>query len=443
MADVASLDELQLADAAKMRRRVDACQAALRDVVTRGDGRMILVRDEALVAEFPSAVEAVRAAVDAQETLRVRNRSLPPEQRLDFRFGLTIADVPDGEGEVPGETLEAAARLVALAAPGGMCISRSVREAVASKLKLKFQDLAIANGAETPSLYRVASERPEPLADPPLRLAIRARYTLAALAIGGISALVGFVNFAGPRTDVPSRPHTDQRPPVTVYLPALPPGAPHAPPAKETAAKDGGGLEIKPAFAPDPSTVLTARRLLPKAWKECHDPSADVAVRGCKTLLDSNIAKGEELADVLFAQAKAERGRHDLDKALGSLTAAIAAAPSPAAYSLRGTVYYDKEKWEEAISDYSETIRRDPANGEAFNNRAWTYYRIGRADKALADAEAAVRLLAKEAYVWDTRGHINAELGNRDAAISDFRAALAIDPTNRDSKTGLARLGVD
>jgi tetratricopeptide (TPR) repeat protein len=221
-------------------------------------------------------------------------------------------------------------------------------------------------------------------------------------------------------------------------------------PAREADAKTkpaGGTLEFRPALAPsnapDPSLVLTARRMLPQAWKDCRQGSADKAVAACKLLLDSGIAKGDELAEIHLSNGKALRDRHELDKALESFRAALALAPAAATYSLRGTVHYDKGSWDKAIADYSEAIRLEPASGEAFNNRAWTYYRAGRSAEALADADKAVGLLAKEAYVWDTRAHIHAKLGNRDAAISDFRAALAIDPANATSKEGLASLGVN
>ncbi len=215
------------------------------------------------------------------------------------------------------------------------------------------------------------------------------------------------------------------------------------PDAKAKPPPVAGTLEFKPAHAPDPALVLTARRMLPQAWRDCHKGSADTAVTACKLLLDSGIPKGDELADIHVANGKALRDRHELDKALAAFSASLAAAPTPAAYSQRGTVHYDQGNWDKAIADYSEAIRIEPANGESFNNRAWTYYRAGRSAEALADANMAVKLLAREAYVWDTRAHIYAMLGNRDAAISDFRAALAIDPSNAASKAGLASLGVN
>ncbi|MCC7253131.1 tetratricopeptide repeat protein [Hyphomicrobium sp.] len=405
--------------------RLNDSRAVVRGVLARGAGRMLPAAGEALVAEFQSAVEAVRAAVDAQATLRARNKASPPEEQIEFRLGIAIGEILDGEGELPEETHAEVARLAGLAASGGVCISRSVRDAVVSKLKLGVLDLTV-EGA-----------RPEAEAAPPVRTSAKAplgqlgkaRWPWAAAAA---ACTVGAFALWAPG-DQPQVP-TDPTPVALAPTPAKP--EPKPPSA-------GGTLEFKPAHAPDPSAVLTARRMLPKAWKECREGAPDAAVAACKLLLDSGIPKGAELADIHVANGKALRAGNDPDAALKAFSAALAIEPTAAVYSLRGNVHYDKGDWDRAIADYSEAIRRDAANGEAFNNRAWTHYRAGRPAEALHDANTAVRLLAKEAYVWDTRAHIHVTLGNREAAISDFRAALAIDPTNAASRDGLASLGVN
>lgn len=447
MADVAGMSRALAADEGVALKRLEDHRAVIEEIATRGGGQVLPAVSEALLVEFQSAVEAVRAAVEAQETLRARNKALSLAERLEYRIAITIGEVGgrvDGTPEVSPETLSGAAHLVSLAIPGGVCISRSVREAVASKLKLKFQDISVEGEvieAETPSTYRVASERPEPPARPPVGKAAKARKPMV-LAGGALLVALGVVTeltLLGGNTGAPKPKGTQE---VTVLTPAPPAGAATQPEAKPQK-PSGGSLELLPAHAPDPADVLTAKRMLPQAWKACREGSADAAVVACKTVIDSGLAKGEELAELHVFNGKALRERRELDKALEALSAAITLKPTPAAYSLRGTVHYDKGNWDKAISDYSEAIRLDTSNGEAFNNRAWTYYRTGRSDKALSDADAAVRLLSKQAYVWDTRAHIHAALGNREAAISDFRAALAIDPGNAESKAGLAKLGVN
>lgn len=414
--------------------RLDAGYAVIHGILARGGGRVIGRAGAAPIAEFQSAVDAVRAAVEVQATLRARNKATPPADQLDFRLGIAIAEVFDGDGGVPDETLDAVTRLVGLANPGGVCISRSVRDAVVSKLRLHMLDVTIEGARpdpEPPASQIKSATRTGVLARLQSSFATSPRLPWAAAALA--------CGVAGIAVWLPAR-DTDQASP--------PAGAPKAITILQAADSDakagtGGTLKFMPAHAPDPSVVLTARRMLPQAWKECHQGSADKAVAGCKLLLDSGIAKGAELAEIHLANGKALRDRHELNKALEAFAASIALAPTAPAFSLRGTVHYDNSDWDKAIADYSEAIRLDPANGEVFNNRAWTYYRAGRYPEALADADVAVRILAKEAYAWDTRAHIHAKLGNRAAAVSDFRAALAIDPSNATSKDGLTTLGAN
>ncbi len=467
MADAAAFPRLLAEDAAGARVRLAAHHETIQTVVRRSGGRIVKVLGEAVVAEFTSAVDAVRAAIEMQESLRARSRDVPLPQKLEFKVGITIGEV--GESDVAGDTLAVASRLVSLAAPGGLCVSRSVREAILSKLKLKFQDMT-AEGAppagEPPSPYRVATDQPAAVTASPLAFGLKLpRFSLPALAALFLIAAGGYLLFEGTghkaATTVADVREVLERPAQASSPSTAPPASdakPQAPDAKPSADAEkstkppSGVIEFRPALtapksdpekAPSPASVLTAARMMPNAWKDCHEGNAEAALAGCKTLLDSGIPKDGELADIHIQYGKALRERNELAKAVESFTAAIAAKPLAEAYSQRGTVYYDMSKWDRAIADYTDALRLNPKHGESFNNRAWTYYRTGRVAEALADADAAVRLLGKEAYVWDTRGHINAALGNRDAAIRDFRAALAIDPKYADSRDGLAKLGVN
>lgn len=444
MADIAAARSSGSADDPGAPVRLDSYRAVVRDVVAHGGGEMLTASDEgALIAAFQSAVAVMRAAVDMQETLRARNKALSLTERMDVRIGIAIAEVPAGEGEVPPETHAAVRALADLAAPGGLCVSQSLREAVAGKLHLAFQpvtpDGAALDGL-APATYRVAVGSAEPArrkrALPQWSVAPKhAASVAAALLIGALAWLVL------PRSEPAPEPSADG--PAEAGLPLPGPSsadvtAASTPPAD---ARPSGTLVFKPAHAPNPSAVLSARKMLPNAWRDCEGGEPSKAIEGCQLLIDSGLAQDAELAEFHLRQGKALRDRGDFDRALSSITTALSIAPTPAAYALRGTVLYKKQNFDAAIADYSEAIRRDARNGEALNNRAWTYYRMGRARDALPDADAAVRLLAKQAYAWDTRAHIHAALGDREAAIRDFRAALAIDPAYADSKAGLAKLG--
>lgn len=449
MADVAPASPSAAADDATAAR-LECYRAVVRDVVRHGGGELLDAGDDTLIAAFQSAVAVMRAAVDMQETLRVRNKALTLAERVDFRLGIAIAEVPAGEGDVPPETIAAVSALAARAVPGGLCISQSVREAVAGKLNLAFQPVApdgTALDGLAPATYRVAVEQRAraPRAWRRPRNALRVRVPDVRV-LGAAALLVGaLIWIAWPGSDPSGVASLDES------SAGIEPLAATAEAAKPTAAEAGddarpagsGVLVFKPAHAPDPSAVLSARRMLPNAWRDCEGDDPEAAVEGCQLLIDSGLAKDAELAEYHLRQGRALRDRGDFDRALSSMTTAIALAPTSTAYALRGTVHYKRKNLETAIADYSEAIRRDARNGEALNNRAWTYYRLGRAREGLPDADAAVRLLAKEAFVWDTRAHIHADLGNRDAAIADFRKALAIDPAFADAKAGLAKLGAN
>lgn len=441
MADV-SAPEAAPDGATPAEARTDKAQAVIAGAIVRGGGRRLGHAGTAVVAEFPSAVEAVRAAVDVQATLRARNRACAPESRVAFRMAIILGEVVDGGGEIPDETLAAAARLVGRAGPEGVCLSRSIRDAVVSKLKLHMLDVTV--DGEPPDARPAPAAARRSRGAPPALRRLLSRLGAAPGRAGAAAAIAGLGLAAvllAPDTAREPPPQPSGGPLATVVAPAADAALGASPATTEP--KPAGTLEFMPAHAPDPSAVLTARRMLPQAWSECRNGSPDKAVVACKLLLDSGIAKERELADIHVANGRALRERHELDKALASLDAALDAAPTSAAYSLRGTLHYDKGDLDKAIADYSEAIRRDTGNGEAFNNRAWTYYRAGRAAEALPDADAAVRLLAGEAYAWDTRAHIHVALGNREAAIRDFRAALAIDPKHAASRDGLAGLGVN
>lgn len=446
MANEASLSRALAEDEAASGARRAAYRAIIADTIAHGGGRMLpSPENEPLLAEFQSAVQAVRTALDAQETLRVRNKELALAERLDFKLGITIGEVgdldADGASEASPEALSDATRLASLASPGGVCISRTAREAIASKLKGHSPDLTVEGQPFV--AYEAAASAPT--SPPTLAALVRNPFAVAGaaavlvVAIG--ASLLPWRDGGSETRELGAEPHIALLNPAPA---ATTPSSAEAPPSKSKLALDSGGsLEFIPAAAPDPATVLSAARMLPQAWNACRQGETDDAVSACKTLIDSGLVKGDELAEIQVLSGRALRDRHQTDQALEALNASIALKQTSIAFSLRGTVHYDKGDWPRAIADYSEAIRLDGANGEAFNNRAWTHYRAGQPDKALPDADIAVRLLAKQSYVWDTRGHIHAALGNREAAIGDFRQALALDPNSADSKAGLAKLGVN
>jgi class 3 adenylate cyclase len=104
-------------------------------------GRIFNTAGDSILAEFPSAVEAVRCATEIQTALRTRNDHLPPDQRMWFRIGINLGDVIVQGEDLLGDGVNVAARIQTIAEPGGVCISGSVYDQIQNKLTLQFKQL--------------------------------------------------------------------------------------------------------------------------------------------------------------------------------------------------------------------------------------------------------------------------------------------------------------
>jgi len=104
-------------------------------------GRVFNTAGDAILAEFPSAVDAVRCATEIQAALQTRNAHLPPEQKMLFRMGINLGDVVVQDGDLLGDGVNVASRIQTVAEPGGICISGSVYDQIQNKLSLQFKPL--------------------------------------------------------------------------------------------------------------------------------------------------------------------------------------------------------------------------------------------------------------------------------------------------------------
>lgn len=140
-ADVAEYTRLIAEDEEETLRRLESYRQVFDDFVKKAGGRIFNTAGDGVMCEFPSAVEATRAAIDIQESLRTRNLAYPQDRQMHFRIGLSIGDVVEREGDLLGDGVNVAARLQSIAEPGGICVSRNVHEAVLNKISVPFQDL--------------------------------------------------------------------------------------------------------------------------------------------------------------------------------------------------------------------------------------------------------------------------------------------------------------
>jgi class 3 adenylate cyclase len=140
-ADIAGYSRLVAEDEEETLRRLASYRAVFEDFVGRFSGRIFNTAGDAVLAEFSSAVEAVRCAIDVQESIRTRNLAYPISRQMCFRIGITIGDIVERDGDLLGDGVNIAARLEGLAQPGGLCVSRTVYEQVSNKLSVEFVDI--------------------------------------------------------------------------------------------------------------------------------------------------------------------------------------------------------------------------------------------------------------------------------------------------------------
>jgi class 3 adenylate cyclase len=159
-ADIAGYSRLVAEDEEETLRRLGLYQSVLGDFIARWGGRIFNTAGDAALAEFPSSVDAVRCAVDIQESIRARNRAYPPSRQMSYRVGITVADVVERDGDLLGDGVNIAARLSGLAAPGGICVSRAVYEQVANKLSVTFADLGRQQVKNIPNAVHAYSIAP-------------------------------------------------------------------------------------------------------------------------------------------------------------------------------------------------------------------------------------------------------------------------------------------
>jgi TolB-like protein/class 3 adenylate cyclase len=176
-ADVAGYSRLMGADEEGTHERLKAHLGELIEPkIQEHRGRTVKNTGDGMLVEFPSVVDAVRCAVEVQREMAERNADVPVERRIEFRIGINLGDVIVEEHDIFGDGVNVRARLEALAEPGGICVSRVVRDQVRDKVDFGFEDLGeqqVKNIARPVRVYRIPlaetarTKAPLPLPDKP------------------------------------------------------------------------------------------------------------------------------------------------------------------------------------------------------------------------------------------------------------------------------------
>ena len=418
-----------------------AYRAYIADVVEDRHGRLFNTAGDSVVFEFSSVLDALRCAVEVQEFLREVNRDVPEEQKMLMRFGLHLGDVILDGGNYLGDGINVAARLEALARPGGICVSEMVYSNVAASPEFDFEDLGerkLKNISRPLRVYRVALEGAGEAAAVPLN----GQAAEAGAADLPTVAVLPFDNMGGD--------------PADEYF------------------VDGLTEDIITALAAWRSFPVVARNST-FAYKG-KSPDVRVAARdlGARYVLEGSIRKSKKRVRVNAQFIDASNGHHlwaekfdrevdDIFAVQDEITHHIAATIAPElekaelervstarpsdmtawGYCLQGRALLEKfsaEGNKEAREKYEKAIALDPAYSAGHAGLAFTHHRDiwfgaapSREQAIQALLKAAQKAVALEptnseahyilgcGYTWDRQFHL---------AIAAGQQAIQINPSN-------------
>jgi class 3 adenylate cyclase len=156
-ADVAEFSRLMAEDEEQTLLTFRSHARVFEQLVAMHRGRIFNTAGDAILAEFASAVEAVRCATEIQAALQTRNSQLPASRQVRFRIGVNLGDVMVQGTDLLGDGVNVAARLQTAAQPGGICLSGSVYDQIRNKLSLSFKSLGEKTFKNIPQPVRTFS----------------------------------------------------------------------------------------------------------------------------------------------------------------------------------------------------------------------------------------------------------------------------------------------
>jgi len=436
-ADVAGYSRLMGVDEEGTHERLKAHRRELVDPkISEHSGRIVKTTGDGILGEFASVVDAVRCAAELQRAMIDREAEIPDDRRIKFRIGINLGDVIVEDGDIFGDGVNVAARLEALAEPGGICISRMVRDQIRDKLAYAFQDLGEQSVKNIARPVRVYALRPEPFKESGAR----------AVPIGPISQPT-----VAPRLSIVVLPFANlSNDPEQEYF---------ADGITEDLTTDLS--RITGSFVIARSTAFTYKGKPIQAKQLGRE-------LGVRYLLEGSVRRSGQQVRVNAQLVDAETGAHlwaeRLDRDMGDLfrlqneiTGQIARAlqfeleiadarrstehPDALDYILRGRVAWarliSRENYDEASSLFERALALDPSAVEAQIGLANTL--VGRlidfpSDEPEVDLQRANEVIARalavspnSAWAHYVKGQIlRAQLQYEDAAI-EYERAIALD----------------
>ena len=473
-ADVVGYSRLMAEDEDSTIRTITAYREEIELLLEQHQGRLVDFTGDNFLAEFASAVGAARCATEIQRALGPRNAALGSERRMDFRIGIHLGEVRTQGERLFGTGVNVAARIQALAQPGGVCISDKVREELRNRLELGYEDLGeqtVKNIPERVRVFRVLTEGPfaaTGLSKPKLRwpLASALALLLGVLAIAAwrvalrdpagtpavqttdstlfgrpALAVLPFDNLSGDpeqeyfvdglAEDLITRLSLWRRFPVIS-------GSSSAAYEKQTLDLKQLSRELSARYVVDGSVQRVGDRVRVSAQLIDATTGHHVWTERYDRRIDNVLALQEELSLAIVGAMYPELERFDRERAARG-------NPGPEAWdwTQRAWWYWNHETLADngrARSAYERAIELDPRFATAQSGLALTLYQSisnGWAHSVDQSIEEMGRL-AKSAVALDDRdptnhhalGHVHALTGDRDSMLAAFELSIELNPSS-------------
>ena len=157
-ADVVGYSQLMHDNEERTLATLTSHRGIVDELIAEGRGEIAGTAGDSVLAQFASVVDAVRCAVSIQLALFKANETLPVESQMLYRIGINVGDVMVKDGDIFGDGVNVAARLEGIADPGGICVTRGVRDHLRDRMEYKFEDLGehrVKNIARPVRAFRV------------------------------------------------------------------------------------------------------------------------------------------------------------------------------------------------------------------------------------------------------------------------------------------------
>jgi adenylate cyclase len=484
-ADVKGYSRLMGEDEAATVATLTEYRKVMEGLIHDYHGRVVDSPGDNLLAEFPSAVEAVNCAWHIQQEIQQRNRTLSEGRRMMFRIGVNIGDIIEEKGRIYGDGVNIAARLEGLAQAGDICISGTVYDQVKQKVSLQFVYLGeqqVKNIQGTVRTYRVTQPDAKGSQADTVIIKKRSPWRRAMPALGLLVLLAalagGALKFFASRTQPGESSGSEQSLPLSAKPSiAVLPFANLSEDPQQEYFSDGITNDIitdlskfRSLMVLAANTVFTYKGKAVRAEKIAQELGVRYVVEGSVQKLGDRVRINVQLIDAgeghhLWAE-RYDRSLEDLfavqneiiQKVVATLALKIDAAERTRAAhkDTRNMVAYDyvlrgndalwrntRSANREAQEMFEKAIELDPQYAGAYVGLGWVYFNratdgwtefIDEAfERCLALARKSLDIDNENASAHQLLGCVNVFRKQYDVAVAELQRAIALNPNDANS----------